>query len=909
MPIQNITRARQNAHRHPWAQRLVETWRQQTAYALQQDRSFFERMIPVLTPWPEYGQNCPACVGRLSSMGETGLYQWDIRDPEHLTCTYCNTQYPNADYPETGAIKAARMGQEFTFYLNDNERAHPEDTTGTHAYRWVSFPVHTSFSGVLRSKQGRWCLDQVLPLAQLYALTEDPTYATCAAWIMDITASRYAHWLYHSYDGTYADCPPAEVAIEMGRHPRGGQFAPETIISAFDGRHQNGEHSELFNGFWGAGRFACSGGDAGILLPITLAYDLIRDAKDSGGQPILSAEMDQRISRDLILAGCDDMERWNEINNKCPPARALSALVGRLFDRPESVRRAIAGFEALLEKGFHTDGFCTESPSYSDMFLNLMRQIPDLLAGYSDPEDHAPEQGGRLVDFDPYHQFSRYRLALENMLRMLDPNRKYPVIGDTHFGGGLQGIHAEVLTAHYGEHYAALLEQTLAAPLSEAGDEYALWHRNPDIQAGDPTPLPRGTEFFPAWKVGVLRGGHADGHTAFYFNASALGNHRHTDTLGISYIAHHSELAADRGYIWDDPRGVWTKSTHSHHLVIVDGEKQNHPERDSKLELFGRGPSIEVVQSSAHAYAQCSQYQRTCALVQRPDGGTYAVDFFRVQGGNTHHYSFHCNGDFIDVRDVEFSALDGANPTLEEWLKWAEQPRAAQPQQTVQATWQYEETRMDLHLLNDIDRLLLADTPGWRSCHGSQLNAKPVQQILAERSAEKNLASHYAAVMVPYQGETSPVLATRLLGYDEESGALAVEVSLTDRTDYILSANDYSERNYGPVTMAGHFAFLSVDAGGQPLQAYLLDGTHLSYGDSNWTLPSARTERAISSIEGQTLQLEQPLPDNLPNADFLLIGDTGYDIESIDGATIRVRDYPPVADEVVTLLHALSWTR
>jgi hypothetical protein len=258
-------------------------------------------------------------------------------------------------------------------------------------------------------------------------------------------------------------------------------------------------------------------------VPITLAYDLIRDAKDSGGQPILSAEMDQRISRDLILAGCDDMECWNEINNKCPPARALSALVGRLFDRPESVRRAIAGFEALLEKGFHTDGFCTESPSYSDMFLNLMRQIPDLLAGYSDPEDHAPEQGGRLVDFDPYHQFPRYRLALENMLRMLNPNRKYPVIGDTHFGGGLQAIHAEVLTAHYGEHYAALLEQTLAAPLSEAGDEYALWHRNPDIQAGDPTPLPRGTEFFPVWKVGVLRGGHADGHTAFYFNASALG--------------------------------------------------------------------------------------------------------------------------------------------------------------------------------------------------------------------------------------------------------------------------------------------------------------------------------------------------------------------------------------------------
>ena len=163
------------------------------------------------------------------------------------------------------------------------------------------------------------------------------------------------------------------------------------------------------------------------------------------------------------------MECWDEINNKCGPGRALSALVGRLFDRPTSVRRAIDGFAALLEKGFHLDGFCTESPSYSDMFLHLMRHIPDLLAGYSDPEDYAPAQGERIVDFDPYAHFERYRLALESMIRMLDPNLKYPVIGDSHAGGGLQPIHAEVLTAHYGAAYAGLLEKTLGAPLAAAG--------------------------------------------------------------------------------------------------------------------------------------------------------------------------------------------------------------------------------------------------------------------------------------------------------------------------------------------------------------------------------------------------------------------------------------------------------
>ena len=191
MTIQNIHTARANARRHPWGQAVVDGWRRDVAHALEQDRPFFERMIPTLTPWPEYGQNCPVCVGRLSAMGETGLYAWDIRDPERLVCKYCDTEYPNADYPETGAITAPQMGQTFTYYLNDDERAHPEDTTGTHAYRWVTFPVHTSWTGVLRSRQGRWCLDRVLPLAQLYALTDDPACATRAAWIMEGSGASF----------------------------------------------------------------------------------------------------------------------------------------------------------------------------------------------------------------------------------------------------------------------------------------------------------------------------------------------------------------------------------------------------------------------------------------------------------------------------------------------------------------------------------------------------------------------------------------------------------------------------------------------------------------------------------------------------------------------------------------------
>ena len=81
------------------------------------------------------------------------------------------TSYPSADYPETGSMTCPRMGQTFTFYLTDEERAHPDDTSGQYAFRWASWPVHTSFSGIIRAKKAGWCIAQILPLAKLYSLT------------------------------------------------------------------------------------------------------------------------------------------------------------------------------------------------------------------------------------------------------------------------------------------------------------------------------------------------------------------------------------------------------------------------------------------------------------------------------------------------------------------------------------------------------------------------------------------------------------------------------------------------------------------------------------------------------------------------------------------------------------------
>ncbi|MBN1291619.1 MAG: heparinase II/III family protein, partial [Candidatus Latescibacteria bacterium] len=892
---ENVAIARANIEKYVWAQDIVEGWKRSVEYAMQQDRQFFEDMISEMNMWPTYGQNCPHCVGKLSSMGETGIYEWSIEDPDKLKCKHCGTVYPNPDYPETGSMTAPKMGQTFHFYLTEEERAHPEDTTGKYALRWASWPVHTSFSGLIRTYKAQWCISKILPLAKLYAVTGDAAYAERAAWIMDIMAQRYPNWMFYSYNGTYADCPPAEAAKSLGEYPRAGRFPVETIITAFKDLHTKGDYAVLNNGFWGAGRFGCSGGDGGIILQVTAAYDLIRNARLPNGKPVLTPEMEDRIIDDLLIAGCDDMENWDEINNKCGPGRALSGAVGILFDRPASVRRALEGFETLMDHSFHFDGFCKETPSYSAMHLNLMQEIPEILMGYSDPPGYKPEKGEPLQNFNPFVSVDRYRLAQESMVRMLDPLNRYPVIGDTHYGGGLNAEYAEVLTDRYNDSYTELLEEALGAPLSEKGSEYALWHRDPDITIKENPGLPYRTEWFPGWHVGVLRGGPACKHTALYFNGNAHGIHRHYDTLGLIYIAHGKEVATDRGYIWDDPRNAWTKSTLSHNIVTVDGINQNIKDCDSKLELFGKTPGIEIVQASANAYEQCSQYRRTTALIQLPGEKTYAVDLFRVSGGNKHQYCFNSNGNLLTVSD-------GKSRPAKDNIEWLSNLRESRLKPPFTATWQQEGVKVNLTILNEIDRLLVADAPGWRSDRGEELDAPSIQQILAERTGSKSVNSHYAAVVSPFpDNETSPVRSARLITNDFDSGVIAVEVKLDDRTDYIISSLDDKERTFGSVTMSGRFGFVSLDANGKVMQGYLLGGTGLRCGDTIITTEKAQVPLKLSSTYERTFICDVPVPleYGVPGT-YLLADDTGYEIESVSGNVITVRDYPAIeCDEVV----------
>jgi hypothetical protein len=412
--------------------------------------------------------------------------------------------------------------------------------------------------------------------------------------------------------------------------------------------------------------------------------------------------------------------------------------------------------------------------------------------------------------------------------------------------------------------------------------------------------LPLRTEYFPGWQVAALRNGAPYGDTALYFNGYAYHGHRHMDTLGISYFALHKEMASDRGYIWDDPRNAWTKGTMSHNIVTVDRQNQLTSGRHSLLEHFAAAPELELVQASApSAYEQCSQYRRTVALVRLPGGNSYAADIFRVTGGSEHHYGLHSNGSGFDAHDLALTPTEGML-TIGSYQWGVSDLQEARPDELWRVTWTNDDVKLDAWSASPIDRLAIGDAPGWRTYRGDQLDAPPITQIMAERSGE-DLDSLFATVIAPWQGTAAPIHSVREVRPDD-SGAVAMVVEMDDRTDWIISALDDEPRSYGPVQMTGRFGFISLREDGSVRALYLHEGTSLTVGGAGIALEQPRISREVTSVDGRTMTLAEPLPEGFTLKGAYVRGaGTGWEIESATEDTITVRDYPLVALEEVTI--------
>lgn len=383
--------------------------------------------------------------------------------------------------------------------------------------------------------------------------------------------------------------------------------------------------------------------------------------------------------------------------------------------------------------------------------------------------------------------------------------------------------------------------------------------------------------------------------------------HGHKDTLNIGLHAFDLDLSPDLGYPeFADNRNMnrfqWVNNTISHNTVIVDEAKQGN-QWVATPKHFDDTEQVKLLDVEApQVYPETDLYKRTTAMIKVDDANSYAVDFFRVRGGNSHHFSFHGAEGTASAEGVELHAQQTgsyAGPDVEfgqrvdsveghlyqghgfHWLKNVERSAAATDAFSVD--WSVNDTwnvygngagaETDVHLrltmVGDVDEVALADGVPPQNKEG---NPEALRYLIAKRTGE-NLDSVFTSVIEPYKGsrfiESVEQVSVTTPDGDAVTGteARAVRVQLKNgRTDYVVSALDPSAAYEidGRLAFQGFFGVYSEEHG-EPVHGYLNEGTTL--GDLIQSETAALTGTVTDftkelSLENEiTIQLDQAYAD------------------------------------------------
>lgn len=302
---------------------------------------------------------------------------------------------------------------------------------------------------------------------------------------------------------------------------------------------------------------------------------------------------------------------------------------------------------------FDRDGWPNEaSPHYNSIVVGSIRNVADVLNGYDG-------YAGADLYQNPF---------LKNGLRNQHPitflNQFVPNIGDSG-ATGKPGFD-ELLD----------VDNFVKAFETYGGDELAQWTylRNGNSADGlqgdifDPDPQSVREELlktidvegpldldsrqlagygFTGLRAGDPAKGTARGTWLYYgrnHSGPVTGGHPHRDSLNLGLFAKDLNLAPDLGYpddLNDEKRYHWTSNTVSHNTVVVDEHRQDREWVCDPVQ-FDHTDRVQLAAvDGSVVYDAVDQYERNTAQVTVDDEDSYMVDFFRVTGGDDHHFSFH----------------------------------------------------------------------------------------------------------------------------------------------------------------------------------------------------------------------------------------------------------------------------
>ncbi|HQP98485.1 MAG TPA: heparinase II/III family protein [bacterium] len=817
---EDLERARRNIEQNDSARKWFDGQKRLADAAANQPPGYVDSMISELTPANTYGFTCPNCVGKESQeCAGSSLIDWTPENPDFIRCERCGQNYPDEKYPETAVLRCPRIGQEFTYYLNEQQRFHPEDRTGQYAWHWVGYPMHISFSGIVRTRKCEYMLRAMRSLALVYAMEQDPKHAECAIEILIRLARCYRNWLYHDYWDTIADCDPIyaawhdrELPLEWKRHLCANAFAKDTL-----------DQASMLQRYWGAGRYHPSTDSISVLASICLAYDLLYNASDAQGNALWTTDMRSIVERDLILEwelGAEPYagghKKADNRNNKAPRIYHAQAAVAKCLGIPDLADTALRGYQVVRDESFLDDGFSTESPSYTNMYLSQLLCIPETLHGFKWPKDYPDHQG----TVDLYKTDRRLELMYRSILDQLRPDGRFLPLSDTNERSSPSAEILEYGLARYPQYFESRLPERL---LNALPTEYGIFHFG-SLAFSAPGNLIMPEIYFPAWMTAILRHGSGSSSSVVAFPLNPEGGHRHYDNLALFYADSGQTILGDHGYVGDMPVNAWIKSTLSHNLVIVDDKEQVQKGRHPSLLMMATSPGVSVCEASSdQIYDTCSEYRRLLALVKGPDSHTFLVDIFRVTGGAKHSYRVFSELAASDSVEgsVSFEGLSmpdeaplpqiGGSLEREDIFGLCDVRVTENPPSSWNAIWKQVDRCYRLRMLSPTHCVEASNGPGQRTLNESGRRVRYLDSI---RRGE-NLQSTFVAIHEPCVGNHDmPIQDAQRLEVPPIAGEKAVAIKiLSTWGEYIILSEFAEEAIIDGIRFQGRFGVFCRPSG------------------------------------------------------------------------------------------------
>lgn len=880
---EKIANLRSNCDKYDWAAKQRARFIAQAKSWLSKSDEELWAMVP--------GQDLPRCIDvtfdRLTSgpkflgclkcgheISKYGNYPYNpdfAQKPWKLTCPSCKSVFPTNDFgkyyqtalDEHGLFNPAKGDKSLLYNL-----AHPDPKDPLHKYGvddgfgYVNEQGRSyRFIGYYTWKYWRELNNGLNALADAFLYTGDKRYAHKAAILLDRIADVYPDmdWEPYSKRGWYhSDGGSNKGKIE-------GSIWETGVVQRFADAYD-----KILSG---------TTDDPSLYLFLQKQARKYQLPQAKGTRDLFVANVDNGILRTAVKAVFSKQIRGNQGMHQLTVARCAVAL----DTKPETTEwldwlfiHDGGDIPGLMIRNFDRDGTTDEgAPGYTFMWGDLVSRLGVLLSGYKGYTKHDI--------FAEYPQFSATFMAA---YRMSVLGLSIPNTGDAGATGVVSNGYIDPDFIALGYFYTRDPQMAVAAYRANGNSVKGL---GTDIYSKDPELLSREISsiveknqsgdgrsgLMTGFGLASLEVGKGKSGIALAGSFGRTIKHAHPDLLNFDLLAFGNWLAPDHGYPeyatrWPS-NNEWTGSTISHNLVFVNERPQKevwggHTRMFKQLKGFG---AFEL--DGKKAYPEVQDYSRTMLLIEGPDtSNAYAIDIFRVLGGQDHVYSFHGPPGTISTEGLNlkpqqggtYAGADIAKGTLAKgfpigYSHLYNVKKDTKPPGQFMIDWKVadgyrgvketDRVHLRMHALNQADDVALADGDPPQNKPG---NPKTLGYLLMHRAAAV-LSSNFVSVIEPYK--ESPFIKSVKRLDDGKSMQVSLKVEhVNGAIDYILYNPDSTQtmQTADGVKLNGTLGYVRQKQG-KPVKGILLNGKKLSYANMNLT--------ATGPVKGRVLKMNKEL--------------------------------------------------